>query len=163
MKRIRDIISKPSEAINATIIGLLRQNQRKDFKIDMDTFGSRGAQVCYGCAATSCVQQITKQDLVAGIFPFDLEFPYDKSFQVFDGFDVEDIKSFEFAIDELRQGSIVGLLVYFNMYGYALNWSIPDDLVLEYESLNIAMETDDWCCFIPKLIQFTHRLREVGF
>jgi hypothetical protein len=58
MRRIKDIVSKPSQLIIAMCDGLEKQNKRRSFRVRMDTFGASRGKVCYGCAATCALSDI---------------------------------------------------------------------------------------------------------
>lgn len=64
MIKIREKITKPSEMVRAMINGLRRQDEREDFHIKMDKWAGLGSldgkPVCFGCAATCAVQELTK-------------------------------------------------------------------------------------------------------
>lgn len=47
-RSIKELAPKPSDAIKAMIDGLINQNQRDDFEIEMRTFGASGMNMCYG-------------------------------------------------------------------------------------------------------------------
>jgi hypothetical protein len=73
MRKISDIISKPSEALQEMLNGLNESKTWKNFELDMDTYGevSRGVTICFGCAATCTVYAIAKkQAITRGISNF---------------------------------------------------------------------------------------------
>lgn len=103
---IKALAPKPSQAIKAMIRGLKKADKRKDFEVDMETFGQLvnkpDGMVCVGCAATCALQEMAK-----------------KRFRPTTGFDVDDlvtradcleispfeVEIFESVIDRLRTGS----------------------------------------------------------
>ena len=136
-KKIRDIISKPSEAVDAMINGLLKQEVRKDFIIDMDTYGQvgkvhptdEGDNVCFGCAATCTVQEITSINYTSKSSIYTIGNRSDSC-----GIDADDLGLFEAAIDELRQGNLYTLFMYFTLihkyYVFKNNTDVGDVLDL---------------------------------
>lgn len=105
MKQLCD--GKVWRAVEAMITGLEEQSKREDFKIDMRTFGTAYADLCYGCAATCAVQKLTKYNYC--IFTIDHRLLRATSVNV----STNDLTIFENAIDQLREGSIRMLFLYF--------------------------------------------------
>ena len=108
-KTFRTILGKPSSAIQAMVDGLRQQAKRKNFKIDMATYGEFDDEdkVCFGCAATCTVQRAMhktfrneRMRLIEG--RADIL-----------GADVNDLSDFENAIDNLRVADIFALFEYF--------------------------------------------------
>ena len=106
MRKVIDVISKPSQALKAMCDGLEKQSQRRDFKIDMKTFGEVSNGVCFGCAATCTVQELAKVNLVPNTI-------YDRGRAL--GFDAGDCYNFEFIMDSARAGSLIAIFAYFNL------------------------------------------------
>ncbi len=52
---------RPSNAVWAMVLGIDGALARDDFTIDMGTFGESYDGMCYGCAATCALQQITEK------------------------------------------------------------------------------------------------------
>lgn len=91
---------KPSIAILRTLEGLETQGKREDFIFNMATFGSSYEGLCYGCAATACLQEIAN---------FNLNETTIKSFELRAqalNFDILELLSFEKVIDEARIGKL---------------------------------------------------------
>ena len=85
---------KPSDALEYMCDGLLKQDKREDFEIRMLTFGCSIGQMCYGCAATSTIQQIAGRNLAdSNILSRQLI-----------GFDPRELNAFERVIDAARRG-----------------------------------------------------------
>lgn len=105
MVKITDLISKPSEALQAMIDGLLEQSKRKDFTIWMGSFGYVKEDMCYGCAATCAVQKIFNKN-------FEVHSITSRSFLF--GISFCDLKFFEIAIDAARNGRLSSLFSYFH-------------------------------------------------
>ena len=47
--------------------GLLKQSRRKDFKITMRTYGESDGGLCFGCAATCTIQNLSKSTFTANM------------------------------------------------------------------------------------------------
>ena len=110
MTKIKDIISKPSQALKAMIDGLREQDARQDFKIDMGTYGwVDPGKVCYGCAATCAVQKVTGINL--DIASISLE---NQAHRL--GVEESDLDDFQTAIDTARSGSMAELFNYFGIF-----------------------------------------------
>lgn len=159
MKKIKDIITKPSEALNAMVIGLMRQNMRSDFTISMETYGGNNGITCFGCAATSAVQELTKQTVTIQDFKGEIEFFSDNWDAIFKGYDAPDIHSFELAINSARVGFIYELFKYFNL---AYTQERDEEFFKYYETLGIDMTSYNWCCHLENVIKFIHKLRQAG-
>ena len=109
MRKIKDIISKPSQAIRAMVEGLKAQSLRKDFVIEMGTFGSLQDQLCAGCAATCAIQQIAGKNFT------DWRIEKVLSRANFLYFEMGDLDYFEAIIDFIRQAE--GLECLFHYFG----------------------------------------------
>jgi hypothetical protein len=106
MKLIKDIITKPSEALQAMVDGLLEQSKRGDFKIDMDTYGTYDENnICCGCAATCTVQKLLNKNLDKENIDYESHSEF---------FGIEDIIEFESVMNEARMG-------YFSILIYIIN------------------------------------------
>jgi len=145
MRLIKDIVPKPSDAVQAMIDGLLEQDARKGFKVDMDTFGSSMDGICYGCAATCAVQKIAGKDLPADVIGMAREEAE------FLGFDLKDVIDFEFAIDDLRAGDTKGLSEYYDRF-------ISDELRYPEFSLH----SRDWREQLPAVQEYCNKLKAAG-
>jgi hypothetical protein len=102
MKSILKHVPKPSSLLFAMIKGLEKQSKRKDFQVDMGTFGvarhRRGKPICFGCAATCTIQQIAGKNLNHS----HIEYPVDRAKVL--GFHDEELNRFESYVDSLRRG-----------------------------------------------------------
>lgn len=132
MDKIKHIISKPSQALQAMVDGLIEQNERPDFEINMNTFGTTSNGMCYGCAATCAIQHLTGEDFTAK----NIEDDYERSqlLQI----DGDDLEHFECAIDEARCGYLNGLFSYFGVPASYLN-----DPKFEHQ-IGTALEDSNW-------------------
>lgn len=106
MRKVSDVISKPSQALKAMCDGLEKQSQRRDFKVDMKTFGEVSNGVCFGCAATCTMQELAKVNLVPNTICH-----RERAL----GFDMVDCNTFELVMDSARAGSLIALFAYFNI------------------------------------------------
>lgn len=101
---LKAIKGKPSVALTHMVKGLLKQSRRKKFKIYMGTFGKQSRELCFGCAATCTIQNISK-----------INFIPDSSICSIDGrsakmkMDYRELDVFEIAIDSARSGDLVPL------------------------------------------------------
>ena len=128
MESIKQLIqNKPSIALQAMVDGLKEQSKRKDFKIRMTTFGESNNKFCYGCAATCTLQKIAGKDLTAD----NIGLTNDRA--TFLKFDPIELKSFELAIDEAREGCLYEL---FNFCGTAV--------LNKISYYGFRLKTDDW-------------------
>ena len=91
---------KPSDALEYMCDGLLAQGKRKDFEIEMWTFGRRDGEVCFGCAATSTIQEIAGRNLTVKNIGMRHSI----------GFDPDELRAFESVIDCARLGDLRSLL-----------------------------------------------------
>lgn len=147
MKSILKIIKgKPSVALQAMVTGLLKQSKRKDFKIDMSTFGTVRDNICFGCAATCTLQQITKINLTQRTMY------YHAKYQKFD-VDVDEMSDFEDAIDDACCGHMADLFRFcgkFDRYEY------------RKDTHNFQLSTFDWNEGIPKVRAYIKELKKRG-
>ncbi len=120
MIKITDIITKPSEAIQAMIDGLEASKKWKNFELNMGTFGEAGKSMdlCFGCAATCTVFNMVGKIPVVGAIE------QTKIRSKFLNIDYDDLNTFESAIDDVRRGDFRELFEYFGIhYKYARMFS----------------------------------------
>ncbi|MCK5608227.1 hypothetical protein KAR91_40475 [Candidatus Pacearchaeota archaeon] len=88
------------DAVQAMIVGIERQNERKDFEIVMSSYGGKIEidSVCYGCAATCAIQELFKKDFT------DKRIKDRWNRSEFMDCDEGDLYYFESAIDFFRMG-----------------------------------------------------------
>lgn len=104
---IKKIISKPSEALQAMVDGLLEQSERPDFEVNMKVFGAVQGGICYGCAATCAIQKIAGRNL-------DIDSIDSSTLRAWTlGFLRDDMLAFESAINMARTGDMGELFIYF--------------------------------------------------
>lgn len=130
-KSMRDYVATPSAAVQAMIDGLLKMHKDPNFEIRMDTYGSHVGGICFGCAATCCIQEacgvrFTPQVIISIIARSDLV-------------GVHDMYEFELAINDFRKGYPASLFAFYGMK------SRPED------DHRIYLETGDWLSEIPKI------------
>ena len=104
MRTFREILKVPSAALEAMCDGLLEQYYRKDFIIDMGTFGGALNGICYGCAATCAIQK------ASGV-----NFTEETIYSKHTAGGHFDIYRFEQAIDHARNGQLKYLFEYFHI------------------------------------------------
>lgn len=147
-RTIRTIISKPSQALEMMVKGLIRQGRRKTFVIDMGTFGEvTDDGFCCGCAATCALQEVSgvriSRDYISTAFQRALacEFEYGE------------VSDFERAINFAREGSLRLLFIFF---GVDYKW---------YESRddgNYSLTTENWREQLPAVRKHIKELKEIG-
>lgn len=109
MRKITDVISKPSEALRAMVDGLLEQSKREDFVIDMSEWGRYDSEkeVCFGCAATCALQKLSGHNLREG-FIEDV-----RTRAAIYEFDRSSVDVFENAVNYARCGDLYYLISFF--------------------------------------------------
>lgn len=149
MRKITDIISKPSEALQAMVDGLLEQDKRPDFEVNMSTFGDHNEdeRMCYGCAAACAIQKLAGKNLDAESI-FDL---YARAGGL--GISTKSLDVFETAIDIARQGGLINLFHFFNIY----------DVPLRLRLGGWSLQTHNWREQLPVVIGFIEKLKKEGF
>ena len=132
---------KPSDALEYMCDGLLRQDKRKGFKVTMWTYGGADEQVCFGCAATSTIQEIAGRNLTASNI---------LNRQLI-GFDSRELNEFELVIDAARKGFLRLLFDFCEItevrYREWGNWSMRDH---------------NWKSCIPKVRKAIREMRAKG-
>lgn len=145
MRKISDIISKPSEALHAMVNGLNESKTWKNFELDMDTYGevSRDVTICFGCAATCTVYAIAKKQpennsiLTIGLRSMALDFEH------------TDLYLFETLIDSARRGLMKPLFHYFQM-----GWSHE-----KYYDNRFNLTEDNWEEQLPEVKKLIFELK----
>ena len=165
--KIRDIIHKPREALQAMVDGLLSQDMRKDFEIDMNTYGLVDEAICMGCAATCAVQQITGKDITCERFTVDTCDTIKHEAQALglsqDKASLDDLRKFEQAIDRARRGQLVTLFDYFHIEPELIN--LPEETYRIRDDIGIIIEikTDNWKQQIHYVMKKVKELKELGY
>ena len=149
MKTFKDLLPETSDAVQAMYEGLLTQSKRKDFEIDMDSFGKSNGKICFGCAATCAVQQATGINLT----PASINTLKDRTTKL--KIDYEDLHSFEHAIDMFRKG-------YSELLFYYYGFKNCKELGEKYKP-NFYLFDDDWEEQMPLVKDYIERLRTAGY
>jgi len=143
---------KVSTALQAMIDGLKFQSQRKDFRVDMSTFGAfhesrnKGNPVCFGCAATCTVQQLSKVNFTDS----QIDSLEERSFLTIHN--SNDLDRFEDAIDYARMGDLIPI---FSYMGNLDSHELIDDS-------QWILNTDDWQEQMPLVQDFVDMLKLKG-
>ena len=109
MRKITDIISKPSQALQAGVDGLRAQDARPGFCVSMSTYGVEINGICFGCLATCALQQLAEKNLGPG----DILGTWWRAKAL--GFEQEDVNRFEIVMDLAREGDLRGLFRFFGL------------------------------------------------
>jgi len=143
---------KVSAALQAMIDGLKLQSQRKDFRVDMSTFGTfydpenKEIPVCFGCAATCTVQQLSKVNFTDS----QIDSLEERSFLTIQN--SNDLDRFEDAIDCARMGNLISIFNYMdNLKSYELS-----------DSNRWLLCTDNWQEQLPLVQDFVEMLKLKG-
>lgn len=154
-RKIRDVISKPSEALQAMVNGLRKQSQRPDFRIDMITYGRKGRKgtkdegLCFGCAATCTVQEIAEKDISCEVVGSE----YGRAKAL--GFHIADERHFEDIMDYARKGTMKLLFAYFGIHGNRANRFI--EVTLPW------LNTNNWKNKLKYYEKYIKRLQKAGY
>jgi hypothetical protein len=147
---------KPSKAINFMVNGLERQSKRKEFQIDMDTFGYRDSVgICYGCAVSCALQELFQKDYTQNTDIKELA----NRCNFFNCDDYNELHYFEVAIDSVRLGSLHSLFTF--CFGELTNEQKKycDKLLLNLPELH----TDNWENELPIYKMLIHTLETNGY
>lgn len=141
-RSIKKLVPKPSDAIQAMIDGLLMYDKKKNFRVDMDTYGmvefegffGIGRYVCVGCAATCALQLIADKshtrDSIAPSVVFRSRWLE---------FDVDETSDFECAIDDVRVG------LYDRLFKFYDSYPLPNQVMEELIKFDAKpLYTENW-------------------
>ena len=133
---------KPSDALEYMCDGLLRQDKREGFVINMATYGRSRRKVCFGCAATSTIQEIAGQNLTL----------QNISCRELIGFDTDELFGFEMVINEARLGSLHSLFEFCKV------------TKVDHRKWNDlwVMTNENWKSCIPKVRKAIREMRAKG-
>jgi hypothetical protein len=148
MKSIKEIVTKPSEAIQAMVDGLLKFDNDKfkgKFKISMDTFGGVRDEICYGCAATCTILKITNKRPTKKTI-MDIGNQYLKDYST------AEIREFENAIDIFRIGRAEYIFNFYNI-----------NLIADLLKTDWCLSNTNWKEQIPKIQAYIELLKKHGF
>mgnify|MGYP003479513437 CR=1 FL=1 len=141
-----------SDCILVMLHGLEMHKQRKDFRIDMCTFGDirdvEGSQMCFGCAATSALGCLLPR-------------PFDSSY-------LNRMAWVSKVTDrQINDAMIVHLEEFFDALRSGLLWTarmfeIDDGLQQEWCRLP-SLTTETWQMLAPLFKAFAEKLQEAGY
>ncbi len=140
---------KVSAAIIAMCDGLVEQDKRPDFAVNMNYFGMRPmsrTDLCYGCAATCAAQKLSGVNLTAG------HIAVAKWRAQAMHLDEDDLEKFETAIDKFRRGYVRDLFNYFDATPLA-------ELSSDEEW---RLTNDSWERQLPEIRQYAAKLERLG-
>lgn len=133
--------------------GLKAAGRRKRFSIDMDTYGYYDAikDICYGCAATCTLQQLSRHEFQ----PHELDFVSERArgIGLSYGQGAELFRDFEITLDLARRGKIEELFLFFHL---------PVTAAKPYMDL-WHLTTDNWRKEIKKVEQTAKQMKKDGF
>lgn len=148
-RRIRDIISKPSQALRAMCQGLIEQDKREDFEVDMGTFGEMYADIkkCFGCAATCAISKIANVNFTLGNID-------DRTLRArYSNLSLFDLRRFEEAMEYARVGDTEELFNYFQIEEYPY----------ELQETNVCFINANWQQSTKDIQPYIERLEEAGY
>lgn len=146
MKTIKETLKVPSAALQAMVDGLRKQSQRDDFEIDMSSFGHAKGNICFGCAATCTLQEVSGIDLT----PDAVHFYGDRADKI--GFDRLEVAQFEDVMDSARQGALQRLFDFFSR-------SQEHDVIYNYR---FWLTTPNWRAELSKVEALIAELKSKG-
>lgn len=148
MKTIKEILKVPSAALQAMVDGLRKQSKRKNFRIDMGSFGEVAItkSLCFGCAATCAAQQIAGKNLT----PTNVGTLSKRAKKL--NFDVLDLSKFEQAMDHARRGLIGSLFDYF---------CVAEEHSILFDN-RFYLWSDSWEEQLPKVEALIEELKSKG-
>ena len=151
------LTKRPSVAVRAMITGLHKADAREDFKINMNTFGKKFENICYGCAATCAIQEIAgieymptqPVDLLSdrALILFGKSYTLDNQNNLFD---------FELAIDNFRCGKPEFLL---KIYG--IKETVKNHHLFKHQ--NWSLTNKSWKVEIPRIENYIILLERQGY
>lgn len=147
-RKIKELLPKPSDLIDAMIQGLREQSARPDFKVDMDTWGNTSAErMCFGCAAICTMQKA----FGVTFKPFQLDTLASRSSCL--AVEKNELDEFEMTVDGLRRGNDLGMEILADYYKATL----PQPTV-DLPPLN----TGDWSLGLPAYETYRDQLKAIG-
>lgn len=140
---------KPSVALRAMVTGLINYDQKEGFRVDMTTYGDARRGVCFGCAATCTIMELTKTQIPL----YQIERANGRASTL--GVPIEDLHDFEYVMDEARRGVLSPLFRYLgmkNLYYAEQRW----------RATRFNLQTEDWKEQIPDVEELIKELEESG-
>jgi hypothetical protein len=104
LKQYQNGITSFVEIAQAMVEGLKATKKMKNFKVNMYTFGDVEGDICYGCAATATMMQLTGKKSNKKEFADNVFRPFAK------GLTEDDVIRIEYVIDSFRKGYIDDLV-----------------------------------------------------
>lgn len=161
MNTIKQYAPKVSDALRAMVAGLLEQDAREDFNIDMGSYGKftplpkpyKG--VCFGCAATCAIQKLVGKN-------FNSEYirnNYTRA--LFLDIDHEELWQFEMAINSFRLYTDLRPLFEF-YYGEEDFKALKLPCSLVYGNNRLGMTNENWRDKLPVVNYIIAELKELG-
>lgn len=144
---LKAIKGKPSIALQHMVDGLSKQSKRKDFKIDMSTFGTSEGKICYGCAATCAIQNITKINLTSQ----HIGLTHIRASKT--ETDYYELDTFENAINNARKGVLVDLFIFCKLSTHDVHRF----------SNHFDLWNDNWKEELPKVRKLIKELKKAGY
>jgi len=147
MRSIKELAPKPSDAITAMIEGLKEQSQRKDFEVDMLSFGRYFVMTdkCFGCAATCTLQKLYNKN-------FSKDEIFTPTYGI-EGVTQIEVQEFELMIDDFRKGGEEGFKS-FLLY-YDAPYIVPFKMMRE-------LTTGRWRNRLKEYEAYRDQLKSIG-
>jgi hypothetical protein len=142
------------EVTQAMIDGLINQSKRDDFQIKMHTFGNSDGLVCFGCAATCTIQQLSNFNFK---HPFEIN-NVSRRYETIDNKslfkDIKELNTFEMAIDNFRTSFPEDICYFLN-----LDYQKIKEII---QSVNpLPLSTNNWQERLPTYQELTNKLKEL--
>lgn len=156
--RIRDLVKKPSQVIDAMIHGLQKAADDPEFRFDMLTFGDVREDICYGCAATCAVQELYGIRFTPEQYLKTAQTGQKGTYCHIAVLGDSDIPEFEYMIDSLRSGHLADLLRYCLIAPDLTNarWRA---LCSRWEA--VYLNEDDWQAQVPLMQEICQELKDL--
>lgn len=153
-------ITKPSQALEAMVDGLLASKDNPNFRAEMDTYGDAYEQadgpLCFGCAATCTLQQLAG----ARFTPDSIRRTQSRAEVV--GVPAFRLGSFEHVMNSARRGKMHALLRFFDYYDPRVAPSDYYDPSVTPSDGKFCLKTDDWEAQLPAVRAVIKEMKEAG-
>ena len=149
--RLDEMMTKPSEALQYMVDGLIEQDASEGRAVDMGGFFKVRDGVCFACAAVCCLQR-----LVDGAFDSPEEEDAKKRAE---GLEVHysELVEFEGAMDNARIGRMRRLFRFFN-----LEAEFERDVLWQY-GIPFCLYQHSWKEELPKVVKIIEELKQKGY
>lgn len=144
---LQAIKGKPSIALQHMVNGLMKQSKRRNFKINMGTYGTSHGKICYGCAATCAIQSVAKINFTPNL----IDHTDDRAKRT--KTEVNELDAFEGAINQARQGDLGDLFHFCNIQMSEAN---------RFNSY-FELEGGNWKKELPKVKKTISQLKKSGY